>query len=167
VKIRSEESQQVNQVVNGDLTVTGNILGPQISLLRATVDRIKIALNGLRTPVAGEPSLGTPHTHRVQLTAAVPANNNVQTLSLVGIVPVGTTQVALIITIAAAVANNLIIWANAAGTLLEGLVRAQVVNVYNDAFVLCAVDSGLNIYYQTSARATTLGMTINMTRYWS
>lgn len=59
-KIRNEESQQEHRIINGDLIVTGNIINSGFSLLRVLVEKLRLGI-GMRDPVAGEPSLGTPH----------------------------------------------------------------------------------------------------------
>jgi len=49
--------------------------------LRVAVEKLKLGV-GLWSPVANEPSLGTPHKHKATLVSAAPANNNVQVTAL-------------------------------------------------------------------------------------
>ena len=65
-KVQRVVSQQVDQTVYGDLTVTGNILGKWASKIQAMLDSVlgsKWKAADFYAPVAGEPSLGTPHPH--------------------------------------------------------------------------------------------------------
>jgi hypothetical protein len=98
-KVRSEVSQQENRIINGDLTVTGNILGKWASKIQAMLDTVlgsKWKAIDFYAPVAGEPSLGTPHptsdanrsATRVVNTSANTANVWSAAVTMTG-VPVG------------------------------------------------------------------------------
>ena len=80
-KIRREDSQRESRTVNGDLLVTGKLICPEFEILRVAVEKLKLGV-GLWSPVANEPSLGTPHKHKATLVSAAPANNNVQVTAL-------------------------------------------------------------------------------------
>jgi hypothetical protein len=124
------------------------------------------AASELYSPVASEPSLGTPHRHYAALVSAVPANNNVQVTSLSAQLPAGARWIEGRFSILASAADPELMVYDEAGTDVYDIVKCYVANKYGRGHFSCPVDSSLNLRWSTSDRAITTALDIIMTRYW-
>ena len=116
-----------------------------------------MAGNSWQQPVAGEPSLGTPHFHRWNSGIAVPAGTGQQTLSLVGQVPTGTKAVFCYMGVMSAGVSSAkwIQVEDAAGNRTAWSGRNQVANAMISGSGFAPVDGNLNMFWRVGDVALT------------
>ena len=106
--------------------------------------------NSWQQPVAGEPSLGTPHPHIDTVINTDPGATTLQTVSLAAYVPVGTKAVALQLALTSTTAGDFAAFKDSTDTLFYATIRAQVANLQTDGWVIVPVDSNRNIYWKVN-----------------
>jgi hypothetical protein len=111
--------------------------------------------NSWQSPVAGEPSLGTPHKHIAVLYAADPAVTTVITVDCTAWMPVGTTWLDYILGVASTTVGDYVTITDAAGTAIYDYNQVQV--AANTIYIAggCPIDSARCVYFKVNnARVT-------------
>jgi hypothetical protein len=122
-------------------------------------------LNGRTYPTENEPSLGSAHKHIATLTSSIPANDNVQTLSLVGVVPTGTKWASGRWELEGADTNRIRIW-DATGMGCTAEMRVPVAGQAMFGMWEGEIDSNLDLRWAVVGNAGIIALSIVINRYW-